>query len=49
VVTRVQKGLVLFDLRTVALDRDAVLLDAVRKVCHDRKTPAGSNGPPRTE
>ena len=46
VVTRVQKGLVLFDLRSVAEDRDSVLLDSVRKVCHDRKTPAGHNGPP---
>jgi L-seryl-tRNA(Ser) seleniumtransferase len=46
VVTRVQKGLVLFDLRTVNEHREAVLLDAVRKVCHDLKTPAGSNGPP---
>jgi L-seryl-tRNA(Ser) seleniumtransferase len=46
VVTRVQKGIVLFDLRTVTEERDAVLLDAVRKVCHDRETPAGSNGPP---
>ena len=46
VVARVQKGLVLFDLRTVAADHDAVLLDSVRKVCHDRRTQAGSNGPP---
>jgi L-seryl-tRNA(Ser) seleniumtransferase len=49
VVTRVQKGLVLFDLRTVAEDHDPVLLDSVRKVCHDRKTLAGSNGPPLPE
>ena len=46
VVTRVQKGLVLFDLRTVTADQDPVLLDAVRKVCHDRNTQTGSNGPP---
>jgi L-seryl-tRNA(Ser) seleniumtransferase len=49
VVTRVQKGLVLFDMRTVAQDHDTVLLDSVRKVCHDRKTPAGHNGPPLPE
>ena len=49
VVTRVQKGLVLFDLRSVAEDRDPVLLDSVRKVCHDRKTLAGPNGPPLPE
>jgi L-seryl-tRNA(Ser) seleniumtransferase len=49
VITRVQKGLVLFDLRTVAAEHDVVLLDSVRKVCHDRKTQAGSNGPPRAE
>jgi L-seryl-tRNA(Ser) seleniumtransferase len=49
VVTRVQKGLVLFDLITVAQDHDPVLLDAVREVCHDRKTPAGPNGPPLPE
>jgi L-seryl-tRNA(Ser) seleniumtransferase len=46
VVTRVQKGVVLFDLRTVAADHDPVLLDAVCKVCHDRNTQAESNGPP---
>ena len=46
VVARVQKGLVLFDLRTIAADRDPVLLDSVRKVCHDRRAAAGSNGPP---
>jgi L-seryl-tRNA(Ser) seleniumtransferase len=49
VVTRVQKGLVFFDLRTIPGDRDGVLLDAVRKVCHDRNTPVRSNGPPLTE
>jgi L-seryl-tRNA(Ser) seleniumtransferase len=49
VVTRVQKGIVLFDLRTIPRDRDGVLLDAVRKVCHDRKSLAGSNGPPLPE
>jgi L-seryl-tRNA(Ser) seleniumtransferase len=46
VVTRVQKGLVVFDLRTITEDRLPVLLDAVRKVCHDRNSQAGSVGPP---
>ena len=46
VVARVQKGLVLFDLRTIAADRDLVLLDSVRKVCHDRRASTSSNGPP---
>jgi L-seryl-tRNA(Ser) seleniumtransferase len=35
-VARVQKGMVLLDLRTIPPDRDPDLLDAVRKVCHDR-------------
>jgi len=46
VVTRVHKGFVLFDLRTVAEDREPDLLDAVRRVCHDRIFAARSNGPP---
>jgi L-seryl-tRNA(Ser) seleniumtransferase len=45
VVTRVQKGLVLLDLRTIPEDRDPDLLDAVRKVCHDRSASVRSNGP----
>jgi L-seryl-tRNA(Ser) seleniumtransferase len=49
VVTRLEKGRVVFDLRTVPADQDAVLLDAVRKVCHDRMTQAGSNGVPLAE
>jgi L-seryl-tRNA(Ser) seleniumtransferase len=49
VVSRVQKGLVLFDLSTVPHEQDRDLLDAVRKVCHDRSTRAGSNGPPLPE
>jgi L-seryl-tRNA(Ser) seleniumtransferase len=44
VVARVQKGLVLLDLRTVPEDRDADLLDAVREVCHDRNTTARLKG-----
>jgi L-seryl-tRNA(Ser) seleniumtransferase len=46
VVTRVQKGLVIFDLRTITEDRLPVLLDAIRKVCHDRNSQAGSVGLP---
>jgi L-seryl-tRNA(Ser) seleniumtransferase len=46
VVTRVQKGLVVFDLRTITEDRLPVLLDSVRKVCHDRNSQATSDGPP---
>ena len=45
VVARVQKGLVLLDLRTVPEDRDPDLLDAIRSVCHDRSSKAPSNGP----
>jgi L-seryl-tRNA(Ser) seleniumtransferase len=45
VVARVQKGLVLLDLRTVPEDRDPDLLDAIREVCHDRNTAARSSGP----
>lgn len=46
VVTRLQGGRVVFDLKTVPADHDVVLLDSVRKVCHDRGTRAGSNGAP---
>jgi L-seryl-tRNA(Ser) seleniumtransferase len=46
IVTRVQKGLVVFDLRTIAEHHLPVLLDAVRKVCHDRDSPARSDGHP---
>jgi L-seryl-tRNA(Ser) seleniumtransferase len=45
VVARVQKGMVLLDLRTVPEDRDPDLLDAMREVCHDRSTKACTNGP----
>jgi L-seryl-tRNA(Ser) seleniumtransferase len=47
VVARVHKGLVLFDLRTIAEDQEPDLLDAVRQVCHDRIVPTRSNGPSR--
>jgi L-seryl-tRNA(Ser) seleniumtransferase len=35
IVARVQKGLVLFDLRTVAPLQEPYLLDAIRRVCQD--------------
>ena len=37
VVPRVQRGTVLFDLRTVAEREETSLLDAIRRTCHDRK------------
>jgi L-seryl-tRNA(Ser) seleniumtransferase len=43
VVARIQKGLVLFDLRTVPEEDEADLLDALREVCHDRSATARSN------
>ncbi len=36
VVPRVQRGNVLFDLRTIAEREEASLLDAIRRTCHDR-------------
>ena len=39
VVARVQKGLVLFDVRTIAREQEPQLLDAVRRVCQDRGSP----------
>ena len=36
VIVRVQKGVVLLDMRTVPADCEADLLDALEKVCHDR-------------
>jgi L-seryl-tRNA(Ser) seleniumtransferase len=36
VVARVQKGMVLLDLRTVPEREEPLLLDAIRRVCHDR-------------
>jgi L-seryl-tRNA(Ser) seleniumtransferase len=44
VVTRVQKGLVVFDLRTITEDDLPVMLDSVRKVCHDRNSQPSSHG-----
>jgi L-seryl-tRNA(Ser) seleniumtransferase len=45
VIVRVQKGVVLLDMRTVPADCDADLLDALRKVCHDRRSEGLRNGP----
>jgi L-seryl-tRNA(Ser) seleniumtransferase len=39
VVARVQKGLVLFDVRTLTREQEPQLLDAVRRVCQDRGVP----------
>jgi L-seryl-tRNA(Ser) seleniumtransferase len=44
VIVRVQKGVVLLDMRTVSPDCDAHLLDALRKVCHDRRSEGRRNG-----
>jgi L-seryl-tRNA(Ser) seleniumtransferase len=41
-VARVQKGMVLLDVRTVPIESDPDLLDAVRKVCHDRNDTTGT-------
>ena len=49
IIARVQKGLVLLDLRTIPEDQDPDLLDAVRKVCHDRSITARTNGPMHSE
>ena len=45
VIARVHKGRVCFDMRTIAEDREADMLDVVRQVCHDRSSRASSNGP----
>jgi L-seryl-tRNA(Ser) seleniumtransferase len=37
VVPRTSRGCVLFDLRTVAPDEEASLLDAIRRTCHDQE------------
>ena len=44
VVTAVQRGSVLFDLRTVAEREETSLLDAIRHTCHDRKPESGAMG-----
>jgi L-seryl-tRNA(Ser) seleniumtransferase len=48
VVTRVQKGLVLFDLRTVAEELDASLVEALRLVCRGPADSHPYNGPPHS-
>jgi L-seryl-tRNA(Ser) seleniumtransferase len=45
VIPRVQKGQVLFDLRTVAEDAEPTLIAAIRKVCGDRTVSGPPNGP----
>ncbi len=47
VVPCVQKGAVLFDLRTVARREEASLLDAVRRTCHDRGPGSNASDPAR--
>jgi hypothetical protein len=44
VVPRVQKGLVLFDLRTVPQDQEPGLFGAIRRVCRDRERPSRPSG-----
>ncbi len=40
VVGRVQKGVVILDLRTIARDQEPELLDVIRRVCQDKSVPA---------
>ncbi len=48
VVARVQKGLVLLDMRTLTREQEPQLLDAVRRVCQDRgPAPLGPQEPDR--
>jgi len=47
VVSCVQKGAVLFDLRTVARSEEVSLLDAVRRTCHDREPGSNASDPAR--
>jgi L-seryl-tRNA(Ser) seleniumtransferase len=46
VVPRVQRGAVFFDLRTVAEEEDPILLDAIRRTCHDRSPGSDECDPP---
>ena len=46
VIVRVQKGIVLLDLRTIPASSEADLLDALGEVCHDRGGKGTGNGPP---
>ncbi len=45
VIVRVQKGVVLLDVRTIPTDCETDLLDALEKVCHDRGGTGRGNGP----
>jgi len=45
VIARVQKGQVLFDLRTVAEELEPTLIEAIRQVCGARSGSRSSNGP----
>jgi L-seryl-tRNA(Ser) seleniumtransferase len=44
VIVRVQKEVVLLDMRTIPADCEADLLDALGKVCHDRRGAGRGNG-----
>jgi L-seryl-tRNA(Ser) seleniumtransferase len=45
VIVRVQKGIVLLDMRTIPAAREADLLDALSEVCHDRGGKGTGIGP----
>jgi L-seryl-tRNA(Ser) seleniumtransferase len=45
VIARVQRGIVLLDMRTIPPESDAELLDALIQVCHDRSAVGLANGP----
>ena len=45
VVSCLQKGTVLFDLRTVSRREEASLLDAIRRTCHDRVPGSSASDP----
>jgi L-seryl-tRNA(Ser) seleniumtransferase len=45
VMVRVQKGIVLLDMRTIPVSAEADLLDALAEVCHDRGGTGTGNGP----
>ena len=45
VIVRVQKGIVLLDMRTIPASSEADLLDALGEVCHDRGGKGTGNGP----
>ena len=45
VVPRLTRGAVVFDFRTVAESEEPILLDAIRRTCHDRKANPGTSEP----